>query len=261
MTSRHLNIDSMMEKLEARQLPSEIEVTELTAKATEILNSEDNIRRVNTPISICGDIHGQFDDLLELFRIGGQVPDVSYLFLGDYVDRGYQGIETVLYLFCMKVKHPDRVTLIRGNHECRNTTRAYGFYDECLKKYGSLNVWRCVMDVFDHLNVAAVVSDQIFAVHGGLSPKIKNLQDIEQINRKQELPEKGPFSDLLWSDPESNPPPFLTFRRCPLGTIEPWSRMAIWRRSHLPIFTPKRSQAGGKSPPTGCRRLQVHVRR
>lgn len=109
----------------------------------------------------------------------------------------------MLYLFCMKVKHPERITLIRGNHECRNTTKAYGFYDECLKKYGSLNVWRCVMDTFDHLNVAAVVSDQIFAVHGGLSPKIKDLKDINEINRKQELPEKGPFSDLLWSDPEN----------------------------------------------------------
>ncbi|GIL84649.1 hypothetical protein Vretimale_14535 [Volvox reticuliferus] len=100
------------------------------------------------------------------------------------------------------VRYPDRITLIRGNHESRQITQVYGFYDECLRKYGSVNVWRYCTDVFDYLSLSAVIDNSIFAVHGGLSPTISTLDQIRTIDRKQEVPHDGAMCDLLWSDPE-----------------------------------------------------------
>ncbi len=154
------------------------------------------------PPQVCGDIHGQFYDLLELFKVGGECPDTNYLFLGDFVDRGYYSVETFLLLLALKVRYPDRITLIRGNHESRQITQVYGFYDECLRKYGSVNVWRYCTDVFDYLSLSAVVEDRLFCVHGGLSPNINTLDQIRVIDRKQEVPHEGPMCDLMWSDPE-----------------------------------------------------------
>lgn len=129
-----LNVDRIIEELMNFNLPKEIEVDMLCTKAKEILNEESNVQYINSPVTICGDVHGQFEDVLELFRIGGEVPEINYLFLGDYVDRGYRSVETFLYLLALKVKYPDRITLIRGNHETRQITQAYGFYDECIRK-------------------------------------------------------------------------------------------------------------------------------
>lgn len=112
---------------------------------------------MDAPVTICGDIHGQFHDLMELFRVGGDVPDTNYLFMGDFVDRGFYSLESFLLLLCLKVRYPDRITLIRGNHESRQITTVYGFYDECIRKYGSANVWRYCCEVFDYLALGALV--------------------------------------------------------------------------------------------------------
>ncbi len=112
---------------------------------------------VDAPVTICGDIHGQFHDLMELFRVGGDLPDTNYLFMGDFVDRGFYSLESFLLLLCLKVRYPDRITLIRGNHESRQITTVYGFYDECIRKYGSANVWRYCCEVFDYLALGALV--------------------------------------------------------------------------------------------------------
>jgi serine/threonine-protein phosphatase 4 catalytic subunit len=153
-------------------------------------------------VIVCGDIHGQFDDLLELFRIGGFPPFASYIFLGDYVDRGKDSVECFLLLLAFKIRYKNRVTLLRGNHESKLISQFYGFYDECQKKYGELSVWKACTDVFDYLTIAAIINDKIFCVHGGLSPNIKKISEIDSIDRIRDIPQEGPHCDLLWSDPE-----------------------------------------------------------
>lgn len=115
---------------------------------------------------------------MELFKVGGDCPETNYLFLGDFVDRGFNSVETFLLLLALKVRYPERIVLIRGNHESRQITQVYGFYDECLKKFGSLNVWRYCTEIFDYLALAALIDNKYFCVHGGLSPDIKTMEDV-----------------------------------------------------------------------------------
>ncbi|KAI4500685.1 hypothetical protein M0802_004277 [Mischocyttarus mexicanus] len=196
------DLDRQIEQLKKCEIIKEAEVKALCAKAREILIEESNVQRVDSPVTVCGDIHGQFYDLKELFKVGGDVPETNYLFMGDFVDRGFYSVETFLLLLALKVRYPDRITLIRGNHESRQITQVYGFYDECLRKYGSITVWRYCTEIFDYLSLSAIIDGKIFCVHGGLSPSIQTLDQIRTIDRKQEVPHDGPMCDLLWSDPE-----------------------------------------------------------
>jgi len=194
--------DELISKLLKCTPLTEGEVKSLCNKGKEILVKEINVQPVRAPVTICGDIHGQFHDLRELFRLGGKLPDTNYLFMGDYVDRGHYSVETVTLLIALKVRYPDRITILRGNHESRQITQVYGFYDECLRKYGNANVWKLLTELFDYLPLTAVVNDQIFCLHGGLSPSIDTLDQIKQLDRVQEVPHEGPICDLLWSDPD-----------------------------------------------------------
>ncbi|KAJ3118280.1 Serine/threonine-protein phosphatase 4 catalytic subunit [Phlyctochytrium bullatum] len=196
------DLDRQIEQLKRCEIITEAEVRDLCEKARELLIEESNVQRVDAPVTICGDIHGQFYDLKELFSVGGDCPQTNYLFLGDFVDRGFYSVETFLLLLALKVRYPDRITLIRGNHESRQITQVYGFYDECLRKYGSVNVWRYCCEIFDYLALGAIINDKVFCVHGGLSPNISTLDQIRLIDRKQEVPHDGAMCDLLWSDPD-----------------------------------------------------------
>ena len=117
----------------------------------------------------------------------GFLQDTNYLFMGDFVDRGYYSVECVSIVLAFKVRWPNRITLIRGNHESRQITQVYGFYDECLRKYGNANVWKNFTDIFDCLPLAATVDGKICTVHGGLSPEMKTLDEICELDRFQEV--------------------------------------------------------------------------
>lgn len=197
-----LGVDQWLELAKQCKYLPENDLKKLCDYVSELLLEECNVQPVSTPVTVCGDIHGQFYDLLELFRTGGQLPDTHYIFLGDFVDRGYYSLETLTYLMVLKAKYPDKITLLRGNHESRQITQVYGFYDECMNKYGNANAWKYCCRVFDLLTVAALIDGSILCVHGGLSPEIKTLDQIRLIDRNQEIPHKGPFCDLVWSDPE-----------------------------------------------------------
>eukprot|EP00698_Gefionella_okellyi_P004776 TRINITY_DN14421_c0_g1_i1.p1 TRINITY_DN14421_c0_g1~~TRINITY_DN14421_c0_g1_i1.p1 ORF type:complete len:307 (+),score=32.40 TRINITY_DN14421_c0_g1_i1:56-976(+) len=199
------SLEAWLGQLHTCKKMSELDVKALCAKVKELLSVEPNIAIVRSPVTICGDIHGQFEDLMELFRIAGKCPDTNFLFLGDYVDRGYHSIECVCLLLTLKVRYPSRITLTRGNHESRQITQVYGFYDECIRKYGNANVYNYLNDAFDYLPLAALVDAQIFGLHGGLSPDLPTLDTVRTLDRVQDVPNKGPMSDLVWSDPDVAP--------------------------------------------------------
>eukprot|EP01136_Pigoraptor_vietnamica_P040893 Opistho-1_new@1183 len=195
-----MNIDEWIEIAKQCKYLPENDLKKLCDMVIEILVEESNVQPVSSPVTICGDIHGQFYDMEELFRTGGQVPDTSYIFMGDFVDRGYYSLETFTRLLTLKAKYPDRIVLLRGNHESRQITQVYGFYDECQAKYGNPNAWKYCTKVFDYLTVAAVVDGRVLCVHGGLSPEVRTLDQIRTIERDQEIPHEGAFCDLMWSD-------------------------------------------------------------
>lgn len=206
-------VEKAIAQLHAGELLSEELIELLCERVTDHLAEESNVKSIDCPVSIVGDLHGQFPDLLELFRVGGELPDTNYLFLGDYVDRGAQSVETISLLICLKCKYPDRVTLLRGNHESRQITQVYGFYAECVRKYNSPRVWTAVTSMFDYLPIAAVVGGRLLAVHGGLSPSVNTLDQLRVLNRFGEIPHEGPIADIFWSDPDPEKEGFVVSPR------------------------------------------------
>ncbi|KAF2088821.1 phospho protein phosphatase PPZ [Saccharata proteae CBS 121410] len=176
------------------------EIFAICQAAREVFLSQPALLELSPPVKIVGDVHGQYTDLIRMFEMCGFPPSSNYLFLGDYVDRGKQSLETILLLLCYKLKFPENFFLLRGNHECANVTRVYGFYDEC-KRRCNVKVWKAFVDTFNCLPIAAIVAGKIFCVHGGLSPSLSHMDDIRQIARPTDVPDYGLLNDLLWSDP------------------------------------------------------------
>ncbi|KAI0153934.1 calcineurin-like phosphoesterase [Pestalotiopsis sp. NC0098] len=280
--SSNAGLDEWLEEAKQCHYLPESVMKQLCEIVKEVLMEESNIQPVITPVTVCGDIHGQFYDLLELFRVAGGMPgetaieapksakpvisadmieppteitnprlrkkikmrrnskgesveteaeedddhspdpaaqstsrptsqeitpsvnnpNMRFVFLGDFVDRGYFSLETFTLLMCLKAKYPDRIILVRGNHESRQITQVYGFYEECQQKYGNASVWKACCQVFDFLVLAAIVDGEVLCVHGGLSPEIRTIDQIRVVARAQEIPHEGAFCDLVWSDPE-----------------------------------------------------------
>jgi serine/threonine-protein phosphatase 2B catalytic subunit len=168
--------------------------------ASAKLKSERNLIEIAQPVVIVGDLHGQYYDLLKIFDIGGSLSKISYLFLGDYVDRGHFSVEIVLYLWSLKIIYPEKLTLLRGNHECRHLADHFTFKRECLIKY-SQKVYDACIKSFCNLPLCALVNKQLFCVHGGISPQLLSLNDVNKLNRDREPPSHGLMCDLLWADP------------------------------------------------------------
>lgn len=197
-----LDVGVYIDLLKQKKLLTLPQLEDLIKEAKDVLSKEDNMVRVRAPVTVVGDIHGQFYDLMELFKICGEPPHTNFLFMGDYVDRGNHSLECFCLVLALKVRFRDRVTLLRGNHESCEINKIYGFYDECFKKYGTEKVWKLFTEVFMCLPLSALIEDKIFSLHGGLSPQLSKIDDIARLKRFCDVPHEGPICDLLWSDPD-----------------------------------------------------------
>lgn len=176
------------------------DIVKIVRLATDILKAEPNLISITDPVVVVGDIHGQFYDLLKLISVGGNPDTTKYLFLGDFVDRGIFSIETMMLVLCLKIAHPTTITLLRGNHECRQMTITFNFREECLVKHDQ-EIYDLFVDLFDALPISAVINGKFIAFHGGISPELKTLAELNKIDRFKEPPATGVICDILWSDP------------------------------------------------------------
>lgn len=214
------NIDVLFEHLTLEGALAQELLLDIISKASDLFREEPNMLKLNDPITVVGDIHGQYYDLVKLLEVGGKPEETQYIFLGDYVDRGSFSVEVVAAMYSLKIRYPKQVRMLRGNHECRQMTSFFNFREECEYKY-DLSVYNAFMDSFDNLPLAATINGKFLVVHGGLSPDLTQLKGINKINRFTEPPKEGLLCDLLWSDPlepkegeqrpvaKKNSPPFI----------------------------------------------------
>lgn len=163
---------------------------------------------INDPLTVVGDIHGQYYDLMHILQLGGNPDYTKYLFLGDYVDRGYFSVEVLILLMSLKLTYPKTMHMLRGNHECRQMTMCFNFRLECIEKYDQ-EIYKLFIELFDALPIAAIVNGKFIAVHGGISPALKTIADLNKLDRFKEPPKSGLMCDILWSDPADNDDGFL----------------------------------------------------
>lgn len=205
------NVDEILAKLlAAKSLKTqksinllENEVKWLAIKTKDIVIDQPIFLELESPLNVCGDIHGQFYDLIKIFDIAGTPPDCNYLFLGDYVDRGKFSLESICLLMCYKIKYPENFFLLRGNHECASINKIYGFYDDCKRRY-SVKLWKIFTDLFNCLPISACIDDKILCMHGGISPELFSLDQLKKIARPTDIPDQGLLCDLMWSDPDKD---------------------------------------------------------
>jgi len=182
---------------------SEQELQQLCQLAKEVFISQSSLIEVDAPLTVCGDTHGQYSDLLRIFDHNGFPPEANYLFLGDYVDRGRQNIETISLMFCYKLKYPENFFLLRGNHECPAINRVYGFFEECNRRYKSTRLWNAFQDTFNWMPLCGLIGGKILCMHGGLSPQLVSIDQLRSLPRPQDPPNPSMGIDLLWADPDT----------------------------------------------------------
>jgi len=205
-----LNVDAIIEALldlrtskpiEGRAVAiPERQLEMLCHEAKTVFADQPMMLELDAPMRVAGDVHGQYYDVLRLFEYGGSPEDMNHLFLGDYVDRGKNSIETITLLLAFKVRYPENFFILRGNHECASVNRLYGFFDECKRRY-NIKLWKTFGDVFNFMPVCALIDDRILCMHGGLSPELISLEQIRHLPRPVDVPDSGLLCDLLWSDP------------------------------------------------------------
>ena len=206
-----LNIDIIIEKLLFARghkpgwqvILEEEEIKFIIEQSLPIIKREKVLVELEAPIHICGDIHGYYYDLIRIFEHCGYPGEYNYLFLGNYVDYGKQGLEVICLLLCYKIKYPEKITLLRGNHESSFMNREYGFFHECKRRY-NVRIWSSFINLFNYLPFAAIIDEVIFCVHGGLSPELNKIEDILNIERPTDIPDTGLLCDLLNSDPKKD---------------------------------------------------------
>lgn len=181
-------------------------IIRLCQEVKPLFQNQSNIIYLEAPINLFGDIHGQFSDLIHFLEMTGLPPNNKLLFMGDYVDRGQNSIEVCALLFAMKILFPESVDLLRGNHECPEVNAIYGLLEECKSRFGKQGelVFKNINEVLCALPLVAIINNKIFCVHGGISPHLKTINDINQINRFTKIPDSGLFCDLMWSDPANS---------------------------------------------------------
>jgi len=200
MILRLLNVGTVGGKLTIQVGDKELQ--QLCILARKVFRSQSSLLELDAPVIVCGDTHGQYPDLLRIFDKNGFPPEANYLFLGDYVDRGRQNIETISLLLCYKIKFPENVFLLRGNHETQSVNRVYGFYDECCRRYKSIRLWNAYQDTFGWMPISALIGGRILCMHGGLSPQLQTINQLRHLPRPIEPPNPSMMLDLLWSDPD-----------------------------------------------------------
>lgn len=200
-----------------RKKVEEEDAMKILLRLMQQLMTENNVTTVSSPLFIVGDIHGQLSDLIPLFDAAkedihclnqGKPTEKKYVFMGDYVDRGYYSLNTFLLLATYKLE-TQRVTMLRGNHESRQVSRSYGFYNDVMAAYGHAGLWNLANEAFDLLPLCSLVDTDIFCVHGGLSDQLTLIERINILNRQDEIPSEGPISDLMWSDPDEKIQSFM----------------------------------------------------
>ena len=198
-----MDLDKFIERVKAHDNLQESELMSLCEMVLDIFVQEGNVVSIAPPVTVAGDVHGQFYDVLRLFTVAGDPKETKFLWLGDYVDRGEYSIETVALLFAYKARYPTTFFMLRGNHESPSINRIYGFYEEVVTRFGHAGFFSACNEVFNYLPIAAVIGRSIFCVHGGLSPKMKIIEQLAVLERRQDIPSTpNMISDLVWSDPE-----------------------------------------------------------
>ncbi|KAJ1345678.1 Serine/threonine-protein phosphatase PP1 isozyme 7 [Parelaphostrongylus tenuis] len=178
-------------------------ICEAVVQCTLILLEQNTMLEIEAPVAVCGDIHGQYPDLLRIFQRCGYPPSRSYLFLGDYVDRGRQQLEVITLLISYKILYPECFFILRGNHEDQRINEMYGFYEECKRRY-SVRLYNFFQVLFDSLPLCSLISGRILAMHGGLSPELRSWSQVNALRRPLD-PEDYPLAmDILWSDPDQH---------------------------------------------------------